>query len=50
MGYAAGKSCTGEVGEKLFRVVGFGAFNDSGGLELGLSIGGDSGRGIRFGR
>lgn len=50
MGYAAGKSCAGEVGEKLFRVVGFGAFSESGGLVLGFKIGGESGRGIRFGK
>jgi hypothetical protein len=50
MGYDDGKSCAGKVGEKLLRVVGFGAFRESGGLVLGLSIGGESGRGMRFGR
>jgi hypothetical protein len=38
------------VGEKLERVVGFGALRDSGGFVLGLSIGGESGRGVRLGR
>jgi hypothetical protein len=38
------------VGEKLVRVVGLGAFNDSGGFVLGLSIGGESGRGVRVGK
>lgn len=50
MGYADGKSWTGDTGEKLFRVVGFGALSDIGGFVLGLSIGGDSGRGTRLGR
>jgi hypothetical protein len=34
----------------LVRVVGFGAFKESGGLVLGLSIGGESGRGVRDGK
>jgi hypothetical protein len=50
MVYATGKSCDGNVGEKLVRVVGFGAFKDSGGFVLGLSIGGESGRGVRLER
>jgi hypothetical protein len=50
MGYDDGNSCAEVVGEKLLRVVGFGAFRDSGGLVLGLSIGGESGRGVRYGR
>jgi hypothetical protein len=49
MGYDVGNSCAEVVGEKLLRVVGFGAFKDSGGLVLGLSIGGESGRGVRLG-
>lgn len=35
------------VGEKLARVVGFGASRDSGGFELGFKIGGDKGSGVR---
>jgi hypothetical protein len=50
MGYDDGNPCVGVVGEKLLRVVGFGAFRECGGFVLGLSIGGDSGRGTRFGR
>jgi hypothetical protein len=50
MGKSAGKSCTGDVGEKLVRVVGFGAFRDRGGFVLGFNIGGDSGSGIKLGK
>ena len=50
MGYAEGKSWAEDVGEKLVRVVGFGALSDSGGFVLGLSTGGDSGRGVRLGK
>jgi hypothetical protein len=50
MVYADGKSCDANVGEKLVRVVGFGASRDSGGFVLGLSIGGESGSGVRLGR
>lgn len=46
-GKSVGKSC-GDVGEKLVRVVGFGALRDSGGFLLGLSIGGDNGNGVRL--
>lgn len=49
MGYPAGKSYAGEVGEKLVRVVGFGAFKDVGGFVLGLSMGGESGRSVKAG-
>lgn len=35
------------VGEKLARVVGFGASRESGGFELGFNIGGDKGNGVR---
>lgn len=34
------------VGEKLARVVGFGASRDCGGFELGFKIGGDRGSGV----
>jgi hypothetical protein len=34
------------VGEKLARVVGFGASRDCGGFELGLRMGGDRGNGV----
>lgn len=37
------------MGEKLVRVVGFGAFKESGGLVLGFSTGGDNGRGVKLG-
>lgn len=50
MGNAAGKSGGGKVGEKLVRVVGFGALRDHGGPVLGLRVGGDSGRGVNDGR
>jgi hypothetical protein len=38
------------VGEKLVRVVGFGALSESGGFVFGLNIGGDKGSGVRLGR
>jgi hypothetical protein len=47
IGKSAGKSC-GDVGEKLIRVVGFGALRDSGGFLLGLSIGGDNANGVKL--
>ena len=40
------KSLGGAAGEKFVRVVGFGAFRDMGGFELGLSVTGESGRGV----
>lgn len=46
---AEGKSAGGEVGEKLVRVVGFGASRDVGGFVLGLNVRGESGRGIKDG-
>ena len=38
------------MGEKLVRVVGFGALSESGGFVLGFNIGGDNGRGVRLGK
>jgi hypothetical protein len=40
------KSGGGAAGEKFVRVVGFGALRDIGGFELGLSVMGESGRGV----
>ena len=50
IGKALGKSPGGVVGEKLVRVVGFGALSDVGGFVLGLRVMGESGSGIRDGR
>jgi hypothetical protein len=43
---AALKSLGGAAGEQFVRVVGFGALRDIGGFELGLSVTGESGRGV----
>lgn len=49
MGKSRGKSWTGDMGEKLERVVGFGASNECGGLLLGFRTGGERGSGMRLG-